>query len=222
VTERRNGGTADGAPLPPFRRSAVPPSPLQSLPVEFVGSFPDPLVRLDPALPEVALIGRSNVGKSSLLNALVGRPGLARVSGAPGKTTLLNAFRLPGLYLIDLPGYGFARAGKAARAGYRRLVTRYLGERPTLAGVVWLLDVRREPSGDDREIQDLLIRSGRPVLAVLTKADKLSRSAAATRSRELAAALGLQDDQVQLTSARSGLGIADLGRAILATPGERR
>ena len=94
----------------------------------------------------MALIGRSNVGKSSLLNALTGRPELARVSGTPGKTTLLNAFRLPTFYLVDLPGYGFARAGKAARAGYRRLVERYLLERPTLAGVVWLLDIRHDPS----------------------------------------------------------------------------
>ena len=221
MTGRREGGRAEGREVPsPFRPSPFPASPLQSLPVEFVGSFPDPLVRLEPTLPEVALIGRSNVGKSSLLNALVGRPGLARVSGTPGKTTLLNAFRLPALYLVDLPGYGFARAGKEARAGYRRLVTSYLKERPTLAGVVWLLDVRREPSRDDREIQDLLIRSGRPVLAVFTKADKLSRSAAVARSRELAAALGLHDDQVQLTSARSGAGVADLGRTILATAGE--
>ena len=91
---------------------APPPlNPLQEMGVEFVGSFPDPLVRLEPPLPEIALIGRSNVGKSSLLNALVGRPGLARVSGTPGKTTLLNAFRLPAFYLVDLPGYGFARAG---------------------------------------------------------------------------------------------------------------
>lgn len=196
-------------------------SPLAVLPIEFVGSFPDPLVRLEPALPEVALIGRSNVGKSSLLNALTGRPGLARVSATPGKTTLLNAFRLPEFYLVDLPGYGFARAGKTARAGYRRLVTRYLRERPTLAGVVWLLDVRHPPSKDDREIQGLLIESGRPVLAVLTKADKLSRSQQRQRARELADDLELPEDQVQLTSSRLGAGVRELGDAVLGLVAER-
>jgi GTP-binding protein len=197
-------------------------SPLASVPVQFVGSFPDPLVRLEPPLPEVALIGRSNVGKSSLLNALVGRPGLARVSGTPGKTTLLNAFRLPDFYLIDLPGYGFARAGKSARAGYRRLVTGYLTRRPTVAGVVWLLDARHDPSKEDREIQDLLIGSGRPVLAVLTKADKLTRFAQGERSRALAAALGLEEDQIQLTSIKTRLGIADLAESIVAAVGGGR
>ncbi|HUF34852.1 MAG TPA: ribosome biogenesis GTP-binding protein YihA/YsxC [Gemmatimonadales bacterium] len=192
------------------------------MPVEFVGSFPDPLVRLEPAHPEIAFIGRSNVGKSSLLNALVGRPGLARVSATPGKTTLLNAFRFPGFYLVDLPGYGFARAGKAARAGYRQLVTRYLRERPTVAGVVWLLDVRHLPSREDRDMQDLLAESGHPVLAVLTKADKLTRSAQAGRAGEVAAALGLQVDQVQLTSVRSKLGIDDLARSIVAAAGDTR
>jgi GTP-binding protein len=201
---------------------ASPLSPLQGLGVEFVGSFPDPMVRLEPPLPEIAFIGRSNVGKSSLLNALVGRPGLARVSATPGKTTLLNAFRLPGFYLVDLPGYGFARAGKAARAGYRRLVTRYLGERPSLAGVVWLLDIRHEPSGDDLEIQRLLVASGRPVLAALTKGDKLGRAAGMARARQLAAALELRDDQVQLTSSKSREGIAELGQSILATVGGDR
>jgi GTP-binding protein len=222
--ERQNGGRALSAPsaVSPSGRPPVPPSPLQTLPVEFVGSFPDPLVRLEPALPEVALIGRSNVGKSSLFNALVGRPGLARVSATPGKTTLLNVFRLPGFYLVDLPGYGFARAGKTARAGFRRLVTRYLTERPKLAGVVWLLDLRHQPSKDDLEIQKLLIESERPVLAALTKSDKLTRSAGQARARELAAALGLRENQVQLVSSKSRVGIAELGESILATVGGER
>ena len=144
------------------------------------------------------------------------------MSGTPGKTTLLNAYRLPGFYLVDLPGYGFATAGKSARSGYRRLITGYLRQRPGVAGIVWLLDVRHDPSKDDREIQELLMQSGRPVLAVLTKADKLTRSAQAGRSRELAAALGLTDDQVQLTSSNTQLGVAELAQSILAATGGGR
>ncbi len=189
-------------------------APFADLNIEFLGSFPDPLVALTPTLPEVAFIGRSNVGKSSLLNSLVGRP-IARVSGTPGKTTLLNAYRLPSFYLVDLPGYGFARAGKSARAGYRSLVTRYLRQRPTLAGVVWLLDIRHPPSKDDREIQELLADSERPVLAVLTKSDKLPRGQRAERARALARELELPADQVQPASSQSGEGIAELAAALL-------
>jgi GTP-binding protein len=193
-----------------------PSNPLHAQPVQFVGSFPDPHVRVEPELPEVAFIGRSNVGKSSLLNVLVGRPGLARVSGSPGKTTLLNFYRLPRLYLVDLPGYGFARASKGARAGYRKLVNEYLRTRSTLAGVVWLLDIRHQPSNDDLEMQKLLAESGRPVLAVLTKADKLTRSALPLRVSELSQALGLQQDQVEITSSRSKAGISELATSIVA------
>jgi GTP-binding protein len=215
-TARQKGNDVGAHRGAPFARPAPAASPLEDIPVEFVGSFPDPLVRLEPALPEIAFVGRSNVGKSSLLNALLGRPGLARVSATPGKTTLLNVFRLPELYLVDLPGYGFSRAGKSARAGYRRLVTRYLRERPTLAGVVWLLDLRHQPSADDHEIQDLLVQSGRPVLAALTKADKLTRSNQTKRTLELAGALGLQEEQVQVTSSKSRLGLAELAQSIIA------
>jgi GTP-binding protein len=192
-------------------------NPLHSQPIEFVGSFPDPQVRVEPRLAEIAFVGRSNVGKSTLLNTLVGRPGLARVSGTPGKTTLLNFYRLPQFYLVDLPGYGFARASKGARSGYRSLVDGYLQGRETLRGVVWLLDIRREPSADDLRMRELLIATERPVLAVLTKADKLTRSGQGPRARELAEALGLHQDQVQLTSSRSTLGISELATSIVVT-----
>jgi GTP-binding protein len=197
----------------------TPGAGLAGVEIEFVGSFPDPLVRLTPPLPEVGFIGRSNVGKSSLLNALVGRRKLARVSATPGKTTLLNAYRLSRFYLLDLPGYGFARASKAERGGYRRLIERFLRERTTLTGVAWLLDSRHEPSKADREIQELLIESGRPALLVLTKADKLGRAAQRERVKSIGGALGLPEDQIQLTSAHTGLGIGDLAESILSLVG---
>jgi GTP-binding protein len=207
-------GAHGGAPL--AHPDAGGTNPLQAAPIEFVGSFPDPLVKLEPHLPEIAFIGRSNVGKSSLLNALVGRPGLARVSGTPGKTTLLNFYRLPQFYLVDLPGYGFARAGKRERAGYRELMTRYLRSRDALAGIVWLLDIRHHLSREDREMRELLVESQRPVLATFTKADKLTRSALRAHQRDLADAVELEPDQIQVTSSRSGLGVAELANSILA------
>lgn len=173
-------------------------------------------MRLDPVLPEIAFVGRSNVGKSSLLNALVGKKGLARVSATPGKTTMVNVFRLPTFYLVDLPGYGFARASKTARTGFRRLLDGYLQARDTVAGIVWLLDIRRELSAEDELIRTLLAESGLPVLAVLTKTDKLGRVAAQERIAALAGDLGLSIDQLQPTSAATGDGIADLGESVLA------
>jgi len=201
--------------LPPSRLAGLPTSPLAHLAIDFVGSFPDPLVRLDPPLPEIAFLGRSNVGKSSLLNALVGKRGLARVSGTPGKTTLLNVFRMPSLYLIDLPGYGYAKASLANRAGYSRLIRGVLAKR-SLAGVVWLLDIRHPPSNDDLAYGTLLAERGIPVLVALTKSDKVGRGTRQERVRELARNLGIPDSQFELTSSTTGMGIAELGESVLA------
>jgi GTP-binding protein len=177
---------------------------------------------LDPPLPEVAFLGRSNVGKSSLLNALTGRR-IAKTSRTPGKTKMLNVFEVPGLYLLDLPGYGYARASHGERSAFRGLLTHAL-QRQRLGGVVWLLDLRRTLSADDRAMQDALAERGTRVLATFTKADKLARGERVKRERDLRAELGLADDQCVLTSARTGDGIDELREAIgglVATKEER-
>jgi len=172
-------------------------------------------VLLDLPLPEIAFVGRSNVGKSSLLNALAGRR-IAKTSGTPGKTRALNVFRIDAShYFLDLPGYGYARAGKAQRQAFRALV-KYALQRDRLRGVVWLLDIRHDPSSDDRVMQDVLVEGETHVLAALTKGDKLSAGARRTRERELREALELPEDQVIVTSAKTGEGITDLKEAIAA------
>lgn len=196
------------------------PAPLAELPVEFVGSFPDATHRLDPRLPEIALLGRSNVGKSSLINALFGRP-IARTSNTPGRTALINVYRLPTLYLLDLPGYGYAKVSHAERDRYRRLVRGLVEKRTTLTGILWLLDIRHNPTADDREYAELLGKRELPVLVALTKGDKLAFAQRSRRVRELTRALALDDDQVQLTSSSTGEGIADLAASLLSA-GETR
>jgi GTP-binding protein len=192
---------------PPEERSLTgPPEP------RFLGSFPRADVALDPTLPEIGFLGRSNVGKSTLLNAVLGRR-LAKVSGTPGKTRMLNVYVLPSLYFLDLPGYGYARASKEERAGFRRLVAHTL-ERARLAGVVWLLDMRRDPSADDLAMLDVLSTHETRVLAALTKSDKLARGRREQRERELVSQLGLEQDQAIATSAKTGEGIVELREAI--------
>jgi len=138
---------------------------------------------------------------------------IAKTSGTPGKTRALNVFQVEQTFFLDLPGYGYSRAGKADRTAFRRLV-RHALDRARLAGVVWLLDIRHEPSADDLTMQDLLAERETRALAALTKGDKLPREERRRREQELRTALGLPEDQVIVTSAKTGDGIPDLREAI--------
>lgn len=177
-----------------------------------------------PGPPEVAFLGRSNVGKSSLLNALAGRRGLARTSSTPGKTRLLHFYRLEcrqgaarrPIVLVDLPGYGWARVSQEERRGWRALVEGYLAGREPLRVAVLLQDLRRDVSEDELDLLAWLAEQRVPVLVALTKCDKLSQGPRAARVRELARALGASPERVLATSASRGLGVTELWRAILA------
>ena len=173
--------------------------------------------RPETTLPEIAFAGRSNVGKSSLLNRLVRRKAFARVSRTPGRTREINFFEVNGRFVLaDLPGYGYARISKERRAEWRPLIEGYLRRSPSLRGVVLLIDARRDPTDDDLQMLDFLSEVGAPTIVALTKVDKLGTSARAARIRLLTAALGLDDDQVIPFSAHTGLGRDELAAAIVS------
>ena len=137
-------------------------------------------------LPEVAFSGRSNVGKSSLINRLTRRKKLARTSSTPGKTQELNFYRIDGkLYLVDLPGYGYVKGGVELRKRLGRLTEKYLGERPQLRAVIQLVDARHGPTSLDMVMIEWLQERGLPFLLIFTKADKLSRSQINRQLRQL-------------------------------------
>jgi len=170
-------------------------------------------------LPEVAFVGRSNVGKSSLINALTGRGNLARVSNTPGRTRQINLFALRDrLMLADLPGYGFAKISKAEARSWNDLILGYLHTRKMLRRIVLLIDARRGVMESDEAAMSLLDRAAVPVQTVLTKADKLKADELAGVKDNVAGALTAHPvvlSNVMATSAESGAGIPEL-RALLA------
>jgi len=168
--------------------------------------------------PEVAFAGRSNVGKSSLLNALTGRHALARVSGEPGRTRQLNFFDLGGrLALVDMPGYGYARAGRAVKQDWQGMMFDYLRGRPTLRRVMLLLDARIEVKAADVAVMELLDRAAVTFQLVLTKADGVKPAALARKleaAQALARAHPAAHPEVAVSSSATGEGIAELRAAI--------
>lgn len=212
-------GTATGAePTNDQAALRAPDNPLVIRHLEFLGGMADHAGwRPETSLPEVAFAGRSNVGKSSLLNKLVGNRSLARVSKTPGRTREVNFFKVNDTFILaDLPGYGYARVSKEARAAWRPLIEGYLYASKMLRGVVLLIDARHEPTADDRAMRDYLGQLGAPTLIVLTKMDKLSAKQALERATALARALDVEEDQVVSTSAVTGRGRDELAEAVVS------
>ena len=185
------------------------------LPLQFVMSAAN--VRDLPDSPaEVAVLGRSNVGKSSLINALSGRNGLANVSKTPGRTRLLNCFALAGgATVVDCPGYGYAEASKSMRASFQTMIERYLREREPLEMLLVLVDGEIGPTRLDLELLEWVRAQEIPHTIVATKHDKVKSSQRAKRKKEVAAACHLQPDDIVWVSAVKGTGIERL-RGLMA------
>ena len=131
----------------------------------------------DTGMPEVAFAGKSNVGKSSLINGLMNRKSLARTSGQPGKTQTINFYKINGeMYLVDLPGYGYAKVSQAEKEKWGKMIEKYLHSSKNLKAVFLLIDIRHEPSANDRQMYDWILHNGYEPIIIATKLDKLKRS----------------------------------------------
>lgn len=186
---------------------------------EFIKSALQPSDYPTPPLAQIAFAGRSNVGKSSVLNTLVNRKRLARISSTPGRTQTINFFMINGnFHFVDLPGYGYAKVPKTVQANWGRAIERYLKENPYLKLVVLILDIRRIPSEQDIQLDDWLTFYCVPVVYVLTKCDKVSKNKLEKHRRDICAAMSegknATDKPFVFFSAKSGIGKKELLKVI--------
>lgn len=181
----------------------------------FIKSAVKPSHYPDLGLPEVAFAGRSNVGKSSLINRLLNRRSLVRVSSTPGRTQHINFFTVNDqLALVDLPGYGFAKAPVAVRRQWGPMIESYLQKRQELKAVVWILDCRRKPNQDDLNLAEWLLAAAMPIVTVATKVDKIKPSVMVRTIKEFRAGLPPQLPPPLLFSSRTGRGRSELWSVI--------
>ncbi len=180
----------------------------------FVASYGSTQSIPEPTTPEVSFVGRSNVGKSSLLNKLVGRKALAKVSGTPGRTANVNFFDVDGVMFVDLPGYGYAKVSKGERQRWADLIGGYFDQERSFNLVVSLVDIRLEAQKIDQQMINFLKEEELPYVVALTKADKLSRPKQQRQISLLSKQLEVPREQMVITSAETGLGIEELRRRI--------
>ena len=174
---------------------------------QFIKSATKPSQFTEPIFPEIAFAGRSNVGKSSLINTLVNRKNLVKTSSKPGCTQLINFFTInEEISFVDLPGYGYAKVSKKVRAQWGPMVELYLSVRKNLRGVILLIDIRRTPGKEEFELMEWFIKRSIPCLTVLTKADKLSRPKQQQRLAILARQLKRQKEDLILFSSKTRQG----------------
>ena len=167
-----------------------------------------------PTTPEVSFVGRSNVGKSSLLNRLLGRKQLARVSSVPGKTANINFFEVDGVKFVDLPGYGYAKVSHTEKQRWADLIGGYFEQERSFNLVISLVDIRHEAQKLDLQMVDFLTEAELPFVVALTKADKITRNKQSQAAAALRSSFGLAQEQIIITSSETGLGIDELRRRI--------